>query len=148
MSNPSKNKGTAGETAVVKYARQYGFPLAERIALHGAQDHGDVRLTAGLILEVKAGKAAQTASLRQIGAWLREAHTEAINDHADAYGLVVQRRGVGVDRVHLWDVWIPDVEIITADADYPSHVIPTIMVDLSQALNYWRALGYGDPLNV
>jgi hypothetical protein len=56
MTNRSKNIGTAAETAVVKAARAYGFPGAERRALHGSTDLGDILLCPGVIVEVKAGK--------------------------------------------------------------------------------------------
>ena len=57
MANPNKNKGTAAETAVVKYAWTQGFHEAERIALAGANDQGDVVLQRNpkIIIEVKAG---------------------------------------------------------------------------------------------
>lgn len=147
MTNPSKAKGTRAETAVTQLARGSGFPLAERIALHGSNDHGDIRLAPGLILEVKAGKAAQTASLGQIGAWLGEASREAVNDHATSYGLVVQRQGFGIERVHLWEAWLADKEIIAGDAEaWHGHRVSVLMVTLQEALRYWRADGYGDPL--
>ncbi len=38
MSNPSKAKGTAAETAVVRYARAHGFPHADRLTLSGRYD--------------------------------------------------------------------------------------------------------------
>lgn len=107
MSNPSKNKGTAAETAVVRHAWAAGFTDAERIALAGAHDQGDVILMRDprIILEVKAGKAAQTASLGQISKWLDECRRE--RDHAKAvHGfLIVQRQGFGNSRVGSWECW-------------------------------------------
>ena len=35
MSNPSKQRGTAWETAVVDYMRKHGFPYAERRVTNG-----------------------------------------------------------------------------------------------------------------
>lgn len=144
MVNPSKAKGTAAETAIVKYAQGLGFPFAERIPLHGNHDHGDIRLAPGLILEVKAGKSAQTASLGQVCRWMSEAMTEARNAHADAYGLIVQRQGIGLSRVGWWEAWLPDVNLPAAHK--PTITMPLIMVTLRDALLYWRADGYGDPL--
>ncbi len=40
----SKQKGTAAETAVVKYLKANGFPKAERRALQGNLDKGDISL--------------------------------------------------------------------------------------------------------
>jgi len=107
MANPSKNKGTAAETAVVRYAWSQGFTDAERIALAGANDQGDVVLMRDpkIILEVKAGKAAQTASLGQISKWLDETRTERDNAKAVHGFLVVQRQGFGNGRVESWECW-------------------------------------------
>lgn len=46
MTNRSKNKGTAGETAVVRVARANGFPLADRLTLGGARTGHDRDYTA------------------------------------------------------------------------------------------------------
>lgn len=148
MVNPSKNKGTRAETAVVRYAQTNGFPLAERLALHGSKDIGDIRLAPGLILEVKAGKAAQTASLHQIQKWLQETSTEARNAAADRCALIVQAQGFGVDRVQYWEAWIPNVSIVASpDGEaWHGHPTPVIMVTLDDALHYFRADGYGEPL--
>jgi hypothetical protein len=49
----SKAKGTAAETAVVRFLQANGYPHAERRALAGAQDRGDVAGIPGLVIEVK-----------------------------------------------------------------------------------------------
>lgn len=49
----SKEKGTKAETAVVEYLRGQGFPHAERRALHGTGDQGDITGIPGVMLEVK-----------------------------------------------------------------------------------------------
>ena len=105
MTNPSKNKGTAAESAVVRYAREHGFPLADRLTLSGRYDRGDVLLTVGLVAEVKAGKAAQNASYNQVLAWLEETETERVNAHAETAVLIVQRTGYGIGRVESWQLW-------------------------------------------
>ena len=93
MANPSKNKGTAAESAVVRYLRdQWGIATAERIALAGAADQGDVRVFPGLHLEVKAGNAAHNASRSQCEKWMQEAEREAVNARCPVY-LVVKRKG-------------------------------------------------------
>lgn len=49
MVNISKNKGTAAETALVKWLSSMGVGEAKRIALAGKDDEGDVslRMTGG-----------------------------------------------------------------------------------------------------
>ena len=100
----SRAIGTSAESAVVKLARSSGFPYAERRALAGADDQGDIRLDlhGRVILEVKAGKAAETASDSQVAAWLVEAERE--RDAAGAwYGfLVLKRAGKGPRNAGQW----------------------------------------------
>jgi hypothetical protein len=148
MSNPSKQKGTAAETAVVRYARTAGFPLADRLTLSGAYDRGDVSLTIGVIVEVKAGGQAKTASKGQIEAWLEETERERVNARADIALLVKQRTGFGTARVDQWDAWFlrgSDLAECAADAlifNYP------FAVSLEHALRMLRARGWGDPIEV
>lgn len=52
----SRAKGTAMETRVVEYLRTKGFPYAERRALSGSQDKGDVSGVPGVVIEVKNEK--------------------------------------------------------------------------------------------
>ena len=100
----SKDKGTRAETAVARYCRSF-FPAAERRALHGSHDVGDILLAPGVIIEVKAGKAAQTASLRKIRDWIAETQREVANAGADIGLLVTQRQGLGLGRVEDWECW-------------------------------------------
>lgn len=86
----SKAKGTAVETAVVRYLQANGFPAAERRALHGAADRGDISGIPGIAVEVKA--VARPAYPQ----WLREAAKEAAN--ADVPFGVVIHKPVGVGR--------------------------------------------------
>jgi hypothetical protein len=56
MTNRSRDRGTAWETAVVRFLQASGWPLAERRARRGIRDAGDVAGIAGVCLEVKAEK--------------------------------------------------------------------------------------------
>lgn len=109
MSNPSKQKGTAGETAVVKLLRKrHHFPelRARRVTLSGNHDLGDVHAEfpdgSLLCIEVKSGKMADAASLADIAAWAEEARLEAQAANARAWLLVVKRRGYSPERVEKW----------------------------------------------
>ena len=88
----SKDIGTRAETQVVRFLAANGWPSAERRALHGSLDQGDVTGTPGLVWEVKGGEAAKCASDKLISAWFDEAQVEARNAGADYGFLVVQRR--------------------------------------------------------
>ena len=82
-------KGTAWESAIVDFLTRHGFPHAERRALNGINDKGDIAGIPGVVVEVK-----NHASLNLAG-WVDEALAEQGNDGAD-YGIVVhKRRGKG-----------------------------------------------------
>lgn len=80
-------KGTRGENAVVDALIRAGFPYAERRALNGMNDKGDITGIPGWVFEVKyhdsyAGK---------IGGWVDEAEVERLNAFA-MFGVVWHRR--------------------------------------------------------
>lgn len=99
-----KQKGTAAETAVVKYLRESGqFPYAERRALHGINDKGDITGMGPVVVEVKDHK---TLKLSE---WLRELADEIANAEADTGAVVAKKRGTlnvadwyAVMPVHVW----------------------------------------------
>ena len=80
MSNPSKRKGTAWESAIVTYLRTW-WPFTERRALSGAADQGDIAGIVGVCIEAKA------STRWEIPAWLRELDVEIANSQADVGAL-------------------------------------------------------------
>lgn len=85
----SRAKGTGAETAVVRYLRANGFPHAERRALGGTQDRGDIAGVISTVIEVK------NCARMELAQWVDEAEQEAGNDNA-MYGVVWhKRRGQG-----------------------------------------------------
>ena len=95
MANPSKRKGTQFETDVVRYLADHGFPFAERRALCGTSDKGDVSGIPGVVLEAKAEKSIDLAG------YMDEVKVETANAHASIGVAVVKRRNrpVGVAYV-------------------------------------------------
>jgi hypothetical protein len=85
--NRSKRKGTAAETAVVEYAKTRGVPFAERRALAGNRDKGDIAGIPGVVLEVKSCQAFDLAG------WLKEAQIERENDGAAIGAVIAKKRG-------------------------------------------------------
>lgn len=154
--NRSKAKGTAVETAVTRFANSYGFPLAERRALSGSSDRGDVLLCPGVILECKGGAAAELASEALIRAWMDETEKERQNARADIGILVVKRRGVGHSRAHQWSAFVPlwalhwllncSFGLLPPQYDGPDAYVPVRMT-LEGALTVLRAHGYGEALS-
>jgi len=143
--NPSKAKGTRGETAVVNYLRVNGFPTAERRALAGSADRGDILATIGVILEVKAGTSAQTASPALIEKWMQQTRTEAVNAGVDIAALIVQRRGIGTSRPELWTAHIDGVVIDTLCSSYLYRGLQ-IAMNLADFVYFLRRAGHGDTL--
>ena len=100
MSNPSKQKGTAFETAVVNYLRAHGRN-ARRLVLTGSADSGDIAVDAWT-LEAKNrraydfGAAVDEARGEAMQRAIREAQT--ISDMPQSqplYAAVVKRNGRG-----------------------------------------------------
>jgi len=83
----SKNKGTAAETAVVRFLRAAGFTQAERRTLSGAQDRGDIAGVPGVVIEVK------NCARQELPAWVAEAELERDNDRASLGVVWHKRRG-------------------------------------------------------
>jgi len=89
MVNRSRATGTRAETALVAVCPGVGFPNAHRLALHGAQDVGDVWLAPRLIASVKAARGLD------LSGWVDDLDEMIRRAHADAGVLVVKRRGRG-----------------------------------------------------
>jgi len=115
----------------VKFLQTAGFPHAERRALCGNLDRGDITGTPGLVWECKAGAAATSASDNQVIAWLKETEVERVNAKADLGTLVVQRA-----RKHPRDWWA-----VTTDR----HGNP-VWTRLASRIIALRAMGYGNPI--
>jgi hypothetical protein len=84
-----KAKGTAAETDVIGYLRDHGFPNAERRALNGNADRGDVAGVPGVVIEVK------NAARVELAQWLDEALREGRNANAQVSAVWFKRRGKG-----------------------------------------------------
>lgn len=93
----SKAKGTTAEREVVRYLQQW-WPAAERRALSGNKDKGDVAGIPGVVIEVKA------AARLELAAWRRETIIEMANAEALRCMLVVKRPYKSVDT---WDAHLP-----------------------------------------
>ena len=94
----NKAKGTAAETALVNWLKENGYENAERRALSGKADRGDIAGVSNRVIEVKSG------SRLEIPAWLKETEIERINDGALSGYLVIKPKGVGAANVGQW--WV------------------------------------------
>lgn len=80
-------KGTAAETAVVKFLREHGFPYAERRALHGVNDKGDITGCGPIVFEVKNHKTLDLAG------WMKELDVEMRNADVRFGAVIAKKRG-------------------------------------------------------
>lgn len=116
MTNRSKQKGTAAETCVVNYLREQGWKFAERRALAGNLDKGDITGLGPVAIEVKDCKTLT------FGPWLEEAKVETKNAGADIGFVWAKRRGKG------------------SPADW------FVVMDGTTVVRLLREAGYGDEL--
>jgi len=149
MVNRPKQIGTAAETAVVRAARTRGFAGADRLTLTGSQDRGDIGLCPGVIIEVKGGQTARTASDGLIESWLAETERERLHARADVAFLVTQRAGVGAPNAHRWWAWWRLGWLDALTGSLPGSDLPDtpVRIRLGDALALLRAAGYGNPLD-
>lgn len=145
----SRDIGTVAETAVVAYLRTHGWPNAERRALAGAHDLGDVTGTPGLVWEIKAGRAAEAASDGLIGDWLEETETERRNAGADLGVLVTKRAGFGPARAASWHAHLDLTSFYAlthAMRPLPQDLLGApVRMTLSTLLPLVHTAGYGTP---
>jgi hypothetical protein len=87
MVNRSKNKGTAWETEIVRYLIEGGAIHAERRALKGKLDRGDVAGVPGVVIEAKSLKSIPMAAV------LDETLTEMKNADVHIGFAWIKRRG-------------------------------------------------------
>lgn len=127
----SRATGTQAETAVVRYLQNW-WPAAERRALSGNKDKGDVAGIPSVCIEVKAAKT------QLIGPWQRETLTEMGHAGATACVLVVKRPYKGVAQ---WDAYLqqsPLDNLVGFGKGDPGWA----RTDLFLAVALLRALGY------
>lgn len=111
MVNRPKRIGTAAETAVVKVLREY-FPEADRRAMRGRFDPGDVINTGVFVFEVKGGEAAKNNSGNRevqeakLIRWMAQTEVERQNVGGRFGVLVTQRAGYGEANAGKWWAWV------------------------------------------
>src|SRR5690348_16916994 len=83
----NRAKGTSWESKIIEFLRERGWPHAERRALGGNNDRGDVAGVVGVVIEAKS------CNRLELAAWLDEAEAERANDRADLGVAWIKRRG-------------------------------------------------------
>ena len=143
----SKAIGTEGETAVVRFLVANGWPHAERRALRGVQDWGDVTGTPGLCWEVKAGQQAIECQDADLHKWQDQTDLETTQSGADLGILVMKRKGVSPANAGSWFAWMRAehlAELLNPDTKVDM-LAPTAWVRmlLKEAVAFLHWAGYG-----
>ncbi|MGN6128496.1 MAG: hypothetical protein ACTHON_18210 [Humibacter sp.] len=125
----SKDRGTAGETATVRYLQTW-WPDVERRALSGDHDRGDIAGVPQTCIEVKAAKELRLAE------WKRETLKEQQNAGTRYCMLVVKRFRKPVAE---WDAYLPQAQF--EGEQFFEGMTPWIRVDLQVAVALLRSLG-------
>jgi hypothetical protein len=95
MTNPSKRKGSLWERRIAEWLRGHGFLHAERRALEGVNDRGDIAGIPGIVVECKNHK---TWALSE---WMDELQVEKRNANSTHGIVVIPRRSHPVDRAYV-----------------------------------------------
>lgn len=104
----------------MKAAQAHGLH-AERRALKGAADDGDIHVQHGkAVIEVKAGKQAAHPSLAQLDAWWQEADAEAGRVLACDLAVLVTKRAGSADPA-AWTAYVDLAELV--------HVLDGVEID-------------------
>lgn len=147
--NKPKAKGTAAETAVVKYMRDNGFPGADRQPLRGNRDAGDIALCPGIVLEIKSHATAATGQPGPtlLDTWIIQAEAERINAGAAHCPLIVKRKGAGDANVGAWFSYLPAGHLATLIGAHPDfHAAPfPVCMSVAALTMLLRGAGYGTP---
>jgi len=152
--NKPKRIGTAAETAVARYLQANGWPSAERRALRGIKDAGDLTGTPGVCWSVKGGEAAKGASDADVQRWLAELDVQSGHARAAIGVLIMQRRGFSAVRAGSWWAVMPLVDFSYAtNGSYTglnASLDPAmpVRITLAHVVTILRAEGHGAPLEV
>lgn len=95
----SKQKGTAAETAVVRWLLTKRKGSIERRSLNGANDRGDITGIPNVVIEVK------NHARMELSQWVKELEVEMVNDSAEQ-GVVIHKRR-GTTDVGSWYATMP-----------------------------------------
>lgn len=91
----SRAKGTAFETAVVRYLNEHGYPYAERRALAGTNDKGDIAGVPGVMFECKA---VRTITLAE---FMGQVDVQKANAQAQIGVAVIKRRQKPIGKAYV-----------------------------------------------
>lgn len=110
--NGSKDKGTRGETGVVRTLRSLGFGDAKKANPEDGHDLGDIR-SYRVVWQIKAGAQAHHASEAKIAEWMADTEKQTVAAGGDYGILVTARAGFSPGRAQFWWAWLSTLDVIT-----------------------------------
>ena len=135
----NKDRGTRAETAVVRLAREMGWPYAERRALTGGKDRGDVTGVIGVTIQIK------DVERKSVGKWQQDTLEQSMNDSTKTCLLIVKTKYKNVKQ---WDTYIPLYQLLY-ESDTMRTVfsgaweeLPWVRMDLEHAFEWLKEAGY------
>lgn len=135
----NKDKGTRAETAVVRLAQEMGWPYAERRALQGGKDRGDIAGVLGVTIQVK------DVERKSIGKWQQDTLEQSFNDNTNTCMLVVKTYRKNVRQ---WDTYIPLYQLLYESTSMARSFLrerselPWVRMDLETAFQWLKEAGY------
>lgn len=131
----SKNKdaGTWAETQVTRSYIKAGWLYAERRALTGALDKGDIAGIPDFCTQVK------NVATPRLETWFAELLDQKENAKASGCLLVVRKKYKPVAK---WDAWMPYGQLCPGVATPPEGVSPWVRMDLDLAQAWMKTAGY------
>jgi hypothetical protein len=151
-------RGKEAERAIVRWARDNGYPHAERVIRTGyrtaarqSADTGDVTLCPAVIVQAKTYTDAGRME-RAIPQWMADTEAQRIAAGAE-YALLVVRRN-GCADVGEWWCWLPGhtfttltdpkANVYPPNLDEPGAPNPPVRITLADACALLRWAGWGD----
>jgi len=95
VTNKAKQIGTRWESEVVAYLQDHGHPHAERRALAGAEDRGDITGVPGVMIECKSLKSITLSTIAD------EVEVQTRNAGAKVGAAFIKRRGKGAEGAYV-----------------------------------------------
>ena len=135
----NKDKGTRAESAVVRLAREMYWPYAERRALSGGKDRGDIAGVLGVTIQVK------DVERRSVGKWQQDTLEQSFNDNTNTCVLIVKTK---YKNVRQWDAYIPLYQLLYESSSMARAFfgerseLPWVRMDLEVAFEWLKEAGY------
>lgn len=128
----NKDKGTRAETAVVRYAIECGWAHAERRALSGTGDRGDITGIIGVCIQVK------DVADPKFPKWFKDTLEQAERCNGAIPVLIHKKR---MKNIKKWDAYIP-LNFLMGEEYGEDGMVRWVRMDLENMFWYLKEMGY------